>query len=431
MEKKNKIKGAEGIQRENASARSEAELRYSAVFDQSPDGILIIDAEGKIVDFNKAAHTDLGYSREEFAKLSIPDIDPLESPEEIRAHIQRTMGEKKAEFEVTHRTKSGSLRNVLIITQTIILSDRTVLHTIWRDITEQKTADKKIRYLASILEHVPDAVCSIDTEGKIVSWNEGAERILGYKADETIGRPIQSIIPEEKVREEMAHCIGALNKEGVFTGHETVRVAKDGRRVPVEISGLALRDGQKIMGYASIMRDITERKKTEDALREANSRLETLIQAMPDMVILKDVEGRYVVVNDAVEECTGRKQKEFIGKTNNELLPPNIAEMCNISDAEAIRAGRPTHADEQSFDKEGRVQFLDTIKAPIHDSKGHLRGLLCVARDITERKQTEEALKESEAKFMELFKNAADAIFIADIDSGIIVEANQAASRLI
>ena len=266
MEDKNKIKDAERSQRENASGRSEAELRYSAVFEQSPDGILIIDAEGKILDFNKAAHTDLGYTREEFSKLSISDIDPLESPEEIRAHIQKTISEKKAEFEVTHRTKSGQLRNVLVITQAIVLSGRTVMHTIWRDITEQKAADKKVRYLASILEHVPDAVCSMDTEGRIVSWNEGAERMLGYKADEIIGRPIQSIIPEEKAREEMEHCIGELNKRGVFTGHETVRVAKDGRRVPVEISGLALRDGQKITGYASIMRDLTERLSIEKSV---------------------------------------------------------------------------------------------------------------------------------------------------------------------
>ena len=159
MENKNKIKDAEGMHRENASGRSEAEIRYSAVFEQSPDGILIIDTDGKIIDFNEAAHADLGYTREEFAKLSISDIDPLESPEEIRAHIQKTINKKKAEFEVTHRTKSGQFRNVLVITQPIVLSGHTVFHMIWRDITDQKAVDKKVRYLASILEHVPDALC--------------------------------------------------------------------------------------------------------------------------------------------------------------------------------------------------------------------------------------------------------------------------------
>ena len=323
MANKRKIKDADGIQREDASGRSEAEIRYSAVFEQSPDGILIIDPDGKIIDFNEAAHRDLGYTREEFSKLSISDIDPLESPEEIRVHIQKTMGKKKAEFEVTHRTKSGQLRNVLVITQAIVLSGRTVLHTIWRDITDQKAADKKVRYLASILEHVPDAVCSIDTEGRIVSWNEGAERILGYKADETIGRPIQSIIPEEKVREEMAHCIGELNKEGVFTGHETVRVAKDGRRVPVEISGLALRDGQKITGYASIMRDLTERKRVEE-----NRKIfaETLDIA-PASITVHDSDGNFLYANQKTFDIHGYTKDEFFALKLHQLDVPQSAQL--------------------------------------------------------------------------------------------------------
>src|SRR5574340_312971 len=122
MKNRNMNEDAHGIQEAAASGCGEAELKYRAVFEQSPDGILIIDADGKILDFNKAAHTDLGYTREEFAKFSVSDIDPVESPEEIRAHIQKTISEKKAEFEVTHRTRSGQLRNVLVITRTIVLS---------------------------------------------------------------------------------------------------------------------------------------------------------------------------------------------------------------------------------------------------------------------------------------------------------------------
>jgi len=281
MKSKNKIKDSEGIQKEKTSAPSEAELRYSALFEQSPYGILLIDTAGKILDFNETAHRDLGYTREEFTNITIADIDPVESSVDVKTRISRILEKGSAEFETRHRTKQGGIREVHVITKVLTLSGQTVCHSIWRDITDQKAADKKIRYLASILEHLPDAVCSIDTEGRIVSWNEGAERMLGYRADETIGRPIQSIIPEEKVREEMAHCIGELNTEGAFTGHVTIRVAKDGRRVPVEISGLALKDGQKIMGYASIMRDLTERKQAEQALRESKKFLEEVIEGAP------------------------------------------------------------------------------------------------------------------------------------------------------
>ncbi len=439
MEDKNRMKGAERIQREKASARCEAELRYSAVFEQSPDGILIIDAEGKILDFNKAAHTDLGYTREEFEKFSISDIDPLESPAEIRSHIQKTMGEKRAEFEVTHRTKSGEIRNVLVITQAIVLSGRTVMHAIWRDITEQKAAIRKVRYLASILEHVPDAVCSVDTEGRIVSWNEGAERMLGYKADEIIGRTLQSIIPEEKAREEMEHCIGELNKREVFTGHETVRVAKDGRRVPVEISGLALRDGQKITGYASIMRNITERlsiekvrlqhiaerRAAEENLQRANQILRAITRYSPLAIISTDLDTNVLTWNPAAERIFGWTEAEVLGSKNPIVPRDKQGEYESLRGK--VQKGVPYLSREMLRQKkDGTLIYLNASSASLQSDDDRVIGLLGIFEDITQRKNTEKTLKESEQDLRLLFDSSTDGIFILDMQ-GHFIDANRTA----
>ena len=432
MENKNKIKAAEGIQRENARSCSETELRYSAVFEQSPDGILIIDTDGKVIDFNEAAHRDLGYTREEFSKLSIQDIDPFDRPEEFQAKTQRILSERKAEFEVRHQTKSGQIRDVLIICQTIVLSGRTVIHAIWRDITDQKAADKKVRYLASILEHVPDAVCSIDTEGRIVSWNEGAERMLGYRADEIIGRPMDSIIPEEKVREEMEHCIGALNKEGVFTGHETVRVAKDGRRVPAETSGLALREDQKITGYASIMRDLTERKRFEEDLKKRERQLSESQKVAGIGSWSWNIVDNTLEWSDETYRRFDKDPETFTPTTEYfvDRIDPDDRAAVEKALQDSLKNDTPYHIQPRIINDSGREWVLEGYGIVRRDINGNPLRFAGTAQDITERKQAEEALKESEAQFMELFKNAADAIFIADIDSGVIVEANQAASRL-
>jgi len=400
MKDKKKRKDADGIPGEKANSCSEAELKYSAVFDQSPYGILIIDAEGNILDFNKAAHTDLGYTRKEFAKLSISDIDPLEGPEEIRASIQRVMTKKRAEFEVVHRTKSGQLRNVLVITQAIVLSGRTVFHTIWRDITDQKAADKKLRYLASILEHVPDAVCSMDMEGRIVSWNEGAERMLGYKADEIIGRPVYTIIPEENAREEIELCIGKLNNEGVFTGHETVRIAKDGRRVPVEISGLALREGRKITGYSSIMRDITERKRAAEDLQRTDQILKAVTRYSPLAIIITDLDTNILTWNPAAERIFGWSEAEVLGRKNPIVPKDKQAEYNSLRGK--VQEGVPYLSRELLRQKkDGTLIHLNASSASMRSDDGRIIGLLGIFEDITERKKAEEASRVRERQLAE------------------------------
>ena len=243
----------------------ETEQFCRTVFAQSPDGILVIDTNGNIVEFNEAAHHQLGYSREEFKGLRISDIDPIQSPEEIRASIKKLLDEGRAEIEVKHRTKEREIRDVHVITQAFVLSDQTFFHTIWRDVTDYRRAEEEVSFLASIVENLPSAVCAIDTKGVMMAWNRGAEKMLGYKAEEIIGKPITTIIPEEISQRELEHCLTILNTGGFFSGYESVRLAKDGRRIPVELTAVAIKDKtQKIKSYASIMVDITDRKKAEE-----------------------------------------------------------------------------------------------------------------------------------------------------------------------
>jgi len=132
----------------------DAELQYRAIFEQSPYGILIIDTNGAFVDFNAEAHRQLGYSREEFARLRISDIDPFQSIEEIEASMNEVLGKGKAEFDVTHRTKDGQVRHVHVIAQVLHLDGRTVFQTIWQDVTESKRAEEELNTYRNHLEKV-------------------------------------------------------------------------------------------------------------------------------------------------------------------------------------------------------------------------------------------------------------------------------------
>ncbi|GAB4483451.1 MAG: hypothetical protein OHK006_04450 [Thermodesulfovibrionales bacterium] len=123
---------------------AEAEQRYRTFFEQSPDGILIIDQNGGFIDFNEAAHAQLGYTRDEFSSLTISDIDPVENPEAIRSSIADVIAKGTAELNVKHRTKTGEVRDVHVIARTILLDGKAVLHTIWRDVTEKKMLEEEL-----------------------------------------------------------------------------------------------------------------------------------------------------------------------------------------------------------------------------------------------------------------------------------------------
>jgi diguanylate cyclase (GGDEF)-like protein/PAS domain S-box-containing protein len=137
---------------DKGSAPAEAALRYRVLFDQSPDGILLVDTEGNIIEFNEAAHRQLGYSREEFANIRIRDIEAYETPAEIEGSIRDVLKRGRARFEVAHRTRSGEIRNVLVITQTMMLKGKTVFHTIWRDVTDEKRAKDELHKAYEELE---------------------------------------------------------------------------------------------------------------------------------------------------------------------------------------------------------------------------------------------------------------------------------------
>ena len=172
--------------------------------------------------------------------------------------------------------------------------------------------------------------------------------------------------------------------------------------------------------------EIAERVRVEETLRENNTMLQTLIHAIPDMVFFKDAEGLFLMGNKAMEESMGLKQEDFVGKSDDELSPPDVAEACKRSDAEAIKRGKPTQSEENYTDKNGEIRFLDVIKAPTYDGRGNITGLVVVGRDITDRVEVERRLQESEDKFRSIFEQAIDGIMIADPAQKRNIEANRA-----
>jgi PAS domain S-box-containing protein len=176
--------------------------------------------------------------------------------------------------------------------------------------------------------------------------------------------------------------------------------------------------------------DISEHKRIEEELRETNARLSTLIHAIPDVVYFKDAQGRNLIVNEAFEKLVGLPRNKIIGKTDDQLFPPDLAEYCRKSDLETLRTLRIVCTEEQTTTKDGEKIFFETLKAPIFDYKGNVIGIVGVSRDITKRKQIEEALKENERRYRNLFETAPVVIYTLSAEDGTITSLNPAFEKL-
>jgi PAS domain S-box-containing protein len=401
MKDKNKIKNSEGIQREKAYGPGEAELKYGSIFDQSPDGILIIDAEGNILDFNKAAHNDLGYSKEEFSKLRISDIDPVESPEEIRAHIQKTISEGKAEFEVTHKTKSGQLRNVLIITQTIVMSGNTVLHTIWRDITDQKAAGKALleseaKY-RDFFENAGDAVFVLDSELRYVDVNRKGLDLFGYTREELLGRQPFDFIPEEQ-RPNSAAEFDKLRGKGSYESFEGRLLTKDGRWIDIEVNSTAILKDGVFAGSRDIVRDITERKRIEEYLRKRERQLSE------SQKVARIGSWSWDTVNNTLEwsdETYRRFEKDpdTFTPTSEYFLDrihPDDREAVQRALQDSLKNNAPYHIQPRIINETGAEWVLEGYGIVERDVNGNPLRFAGTAQDITEHKKAEDALQARE-----------------------------------
>ncbi len=161
-------------------------------------------------------------------------------------------------------------------------------------------------------------------------------------------------------------------------------------------AGYVLADQQDVEFLSSAFVEALKRKRMEKTLKETNTRLQTLIQAIPDIVYFKDAQGRNVVVNKAFEDLVGLSQKEIIGKTDDQILQPKLAEYCKKGDEEVMRTREPFLSEEESTKEDGETIFYDTIKAPLYDDQGNIIGIVGVSRDVTSRKRLEEQLLQAQ-----------------------------------
>ena len=270
-----------------------------------------------------------------------------------------------------------------------------------RDVTERKQADQALRAseerYRDLVENARDIIYTHDLKGNYTSVNTAVEQITGYTREEALTLNFeQSVAPEylERARQMIAAKLAGQKQ----TVYDLVIIAKDGRRITVEVNTrLVLQDGVPI-GIQGIARDVTERKRAEEALRESRSRLRAILDHCPSMIFLKDSDGRYLQVNRQFELTFKLTPQHVFRRTDAELFPPELAAAFRATDRSVLEAGRSLEFEESAVYADGLHTFI-VHKFPLLDAAGNAYAVGGISTDITARKRAEDDLRKQKEIF--------------------------------
>jgi len=286
--------------------------------------------------------------------------------------------------------------------------------------------------LAAIIDSSDDAILSKDLNGIITSWNRGAEKIYGYKANEVIGKPVTILIPEDRQDEEPA-ILERIRAGESIDHYQTVRKTKDGKLLDVSLTVSPIRDSEgNIVGASKIARDITAQNCFQNQLRESEERYRVTLGSIGDAVIATDEQGRVSFMNPVAETLTGWSREEAEGKpleTVFRIVNEFTRAPVENPVTKVLRLGTIVGLANHTIliSKDGIERPIEDSGAPIRQSaEGALKGVVLVFRDVTEKRTAELAA----LRLAAIVENSEDAIISKNLD-GIITSWNNAAERIL
>lgn len=308
-----------GLQRQIDLQKEIGELnsRLAAIVESSDDAIIGKDLNGIITSWNKGAERIYGYAAEEAISRPISIIVPSSHAEEIPSILGKIRrGERVEHYETLRVTKSAEEITVSLTVSPIRDAAGTIIgaSTISRDITRHKKYEEMIQRQARILDQIQDSVITTDLDGKVISWNKGAERMFLYTVEEAVGRHISFIYPEDQLEFLEHDVIEPLKEKGVHESEVRLR-RKSGEEFYALLLLTMLKNGNGVVtGMVGSSRDITVRKEAAERIRRDKEEWEQTFDAIPDIVAV--IDNQYVIrrANKALAAKLGVARDELIGR---------------------------------------------------------------------------------------------------------------------
>jgi PAS domain S-box-containing protein len=381
--------------RSEASMRESRE-RFAKAFNSSPLAIAITSLKtGKIIDVNDTLLCVSGYERSEAIGRTTAELGLWKDPADREEELARVISEGRINnLEYRFRTRDGTEIVGLLSAELIEIAGEKCALTVIQDITERKRSEDIAERYQLLSERSTDIIWFMRPDGSFVEVNQAAVDAYGYSRDEFLSMKVRDLW-HPSTMDDLEAQLEAADRTGVH--FETVHIRRDGTAFPVEVKANATEfSGDRLI--MSIVRDITERKKADEALRKSEDLFSRFMQHLPGLAWIKDEEKRYVFVNDAAEKAFNLTRDEVLGKTDFELFPKEIAKQFAKNDEKALANDTGYQTVETLLQPDGLIHHSLVSKFPIMGGEGKASLIGGMAIDVTDRIKAEKALRESEER---------------------------------
>jgi PAS domain S-box-containing protein len=375
-------------------AMRESDTRFRAIVDQDTAGISIVDLDGHFRLANRRHCEITGYSVEELRERTLIDITHPEDRPHNLVLLDAMMTAGTA-YTIEKRFIRKDARIVWVQVSSVAVRDAQGAPQyaigLVLDIDERKQAEMANAHLAAVVASSADAIESVSLDGTILTWNQAAEDLYGYAAEEAIGRPLTLIVPEER-EGETARMLASV-RAGDSLWFETVRRRKDGSLVEVAVDAAPIRTSDGVVvGISKVTHDISERRRAEATLQEREEQFRTLANSIPQLVWMANSDGWIVWYNERWYEYTGTTPEQMEGDGWHSVHDPQVLPDVVNRWNESVHTGQPFDMTFPLRGADGAFRPFLTRVVPLHDSHGQVARWFGTSTDITAQVEHERHL---------------------------------------